>query len=217
MNKRIHNLLLAIGVAFVSITLTVLVVAGQTDGPILARLQPLLVDIQQRLPISVTVAIPLEEGNIQTVTMPIELDLKLQISLSSTLTPVISVLPSSPTLITISELLAHGEPLHDNNKIIYEIEAPEEIEVIQLRSDPNYAKDIEITGEIRNKSEESLQSYQIKLVLTLYNAEGGILGTSMSFPNLDPILIDQISPFTISEDVPLKDVARFRLQIAVSQ
>ena len=73
----------------------VAVVAGQ-DGP-LGRLQPLLVDVSQAVPVEVSFVV--EGTEPQTVTVPMTLDVRLQVGLSSSLTPVVSVGPVGPALV----------------------------------------------------------------------------------------------------------------------
>jgi hypothetical protein len=49
------------------------------------QIKPLLIDLQQRIPVSITMVLPLGESEQQTVTVPVVLNLDLQISVAEIL------------------------------------------------------------------------------------------------------------------------------------
>lgn len=191
------GVLLAVGLVFL--------VFGQEEG--VGRLQPLLVDVSQAVPVEVTFV---TEG--QTVTVPMSLDVRLQVGLSSALTPVVSVGPVGPALVSVSELLAQGEPLVDNSGIVYEVEVAEGIEIVQLRSDADFAGEMELTGEVRNVSDEDVESFRVQLVVTVYDGDGRILDAATGYPTLQVLKAGQTSPFMILTQAPMGEVARYFVQ-----
>jgi hypothetical protein len=180
------------------------------QSPALGRLQPLLVDIQQQIPVDVTFVIDSAEP--QTVTVPMALDLNIQIGLSSTMTPVVSVAATGPALVSVSQLQATGQPLIDNSDLTYEIEPVEGVEVLQIRSGPDYAENIELVGELRNTSNQTLSSVQI--IVTFYDADGAIMDVNTGYLALDDIETGKTGPFTVGlGGAPFADVGRYLIQM----
>lgn len=205
MKTKTLILLLAL-VAILSISAGVVL----AQSPALGRLQPLLVDIQQQVPVDVTFVI--DSAQPQTVTVPMALDLNLQIGLSSTMTPVVSVAATGPALVSVSQLQATGQPLIDNSELIYEIEPVEGVEVLQIRSGPDYAENIELVGELRNTSNQTLSSVQI--VVTFYNTDGAIMDVNTGYLALDDVETGKTSPFSVGlGTAPLADVGRYLIQM----
>lgn len=198
------------GIALAGLLLTGLValVAGQDAG--LGRLQPLLVDLQQAVPIEVSFV--LQGAEPQTVTVPMTLDLHLQVGLSSSLTPVVSVGPVGPALVSVSQLAAQTEPLQDNSGLLYTVELFEGIELVQLRTDADFADEMQLIGEVRNVSDEEMQAFRVNFVVTIYDEDGRILDAATGYPTLQVIRPGQTSPFTILTQAPMAQVGRYLIQ-----
>lgn len=176
----------------------------------LGRLQPLLIDIQQQVPVEVTFVLDTTEP--QTVTVPMALDLNLQIGLSSTMTPVVSVAATGPALVSVSQLLAEGQPLTDNEDIPYQIEGAEGIEIIQWRVAEDYAANFGALGELRNLDEKR-DLGAVELIVSLYDSQGNLLGVNSGYMQLDTVEPGGTSPFRLLTTTPLEDVARYLVQV----
>jgi hypothetical protein len=162
--------------------------------------------------VPVEVSFVLGESDPQTVTVPMSLDVRLQVGLSSALTPVITVGKVGPALVSVSELMAAGEPLKDNRGIVYEIDEEDTVEIIQLRADANSEKELNITGEVRNVFDSVLKNYEVELVLTAYDVEGRILAIASGYAKLD-MKPGETSPFVIGTRIPIQDVGRYLIQV----
>lgn len=192
--------LLAVGLVFV--------VFGQEGG--MGRLQPFLVDITQAVPVEVSFVV--EGSEPQTVTVPMTLDLHLQVGLSSALTPVVSVGAVGPALVSVSQLLAEGEPLIDNEGLPYQLEPADGVEIIQWRVSEDYAGDFEALGELRNTdAKRDLES--LEFVVSLYDEAGNLLGVHSGYMTLDTVATDGTSPFRVTSSTPMEDVARYLVQL----
>ena len=175
----------------------------------LGRLQPLLVDIQQQIPVDVTFVIDGSEP--QTVTVPMALDLNLQISLSSTMTPVITLAATNPAIVTVSQMQAEGSPLTDNSDLPFAIEVVDGVEILQLRSGPDYWDGFELIGEIRNTTEKTLTS--LSLIVTTYDADGAIMDVTFGGMQMDQVAAGKTSPIQASVQTPFVDVASYLVQM----
>jgi hypothetical protein len=203
---------LAVVVGALLLASLVMAVSAQ-QGDVLARVQPLLVTIQQQVPVSVTLSIPLDDGEVQTVTVPMALDLNLEIALSSTMSPVVSV-GAAAAGVVVSDLPA--DVSEDNNGIAFEVETVGDVELVQVRSDPDYWENFSLTGEIRNTGDEAVETYSVRITLTVYDEDGKILDTFTVSPSFGPIGAGQSSPFDVAlSDTAMEDVGRYRLQISL--
>lgn len=203
-------------IAGVTITISLLVglfavVAVAQD--VVRLTTPLLVDVRQSVPVTLTLAVPSASG-VQTVTAPLSLDVALQVSLSGVVSPVVAITSTSAAaLVSVSELLAQGEPLTDALGIPYTIEAADSIEVVQLKAADNYG--FEIIGELRNLSEDTINDYDIDAVLTLYDADGAILAIRDGMLGLSSVDSGQTTPVQFVTSADVDDIGRYLVQVKV--
>lgn len=73
---------------------------AQTTG----QIHPLLINIQQKVPVNLTLDVPLSNGEIETVEMPITLDVNLQIGLSEEIAATIDVSQVAEPTIRVAEV-----------------------------------------------------------------------------------------------------------------
>lgn len=185
---------------------------GGGEGDVLARLQPLLVRVQQSVPMSVTLGVQVSATETLTVTVPAVVDVDVSIRLDSTMTPVVEAKPAGPALVTVSDLLAAGEPLIDNNGVPYEVEVPDGIEIVQWLTDWDFADDWSALGELRNVDEaKSLSS--LFFYVTLYDADGVMLESSLGVMSMDNVEPGGTSPFDVMSSTQFEDVARYLVQV----
>ena len=187
-----------------------LAVYGQAGDQLAALAGPLVVDVRQQVPVDVTLATSVGATGTQTVTVPMVLDLNLQIGLSSALTPAVTIGEVTPARVTVSALAAQGEALVDGAGIEYNIEAPETLEIIQIQSGADSSGDFKLIGELRNIGDEALE-YQ-SFAVSLYDADGTLIGVESTYAELEEIAPGQTSPFTLITFTPVDEVASYFVQ-----
>ena len=198
-----------IGLAGLLLAGLVAVVAGQGSG--VGRLQPLLVDVQQAVPVEVSFVV--EGAEPQTVTVPMTLDLHLQVGLSSSLTPVISVGPVGPALVRTQ--LESDVWYEDGLGLRYQI--AQEVDWVTISEWTAYTKDdyLEIAGELRNEGE--VRFSLVEFVLRLYDASDKLVSVengTMSGRFIDP---GQSGRFKFTFYIDPADVAWYRVEILTPQ
>lgn len=218
--SRLKKFTVMFGVAAAMLTVFGFGIAlGQQDNQaqsLFTRIKPLLVQIQQSVPISLTIEVPTSETETLTVTIPAVVDLNMKVSIADTVSGTVQVLESANSaLVTVSELLETNGNLVDNNDIPYIVENAENVELIQWITEENSLGWTEITGELRNTSEErSINS--VKLTITLYDADGKLLDVIDGYGSLDTIGPGQTSPFELySSEVPISQLGQYLVQVEV--
>jgi len=192
---------------------------GQDDGQVqnlLARIKPMLVQIEQTIPITLTIEVPISETETTTLTVPAVVDLNLEISIADTVSSSVQVVSvTNPALVTVSELLETGGNLVDNNDIPYTVENAEDVELIQWVTEENSIEWTTITGELRNTNEErSIDS--VKITATLYDSDGKLLDVISGYSSLETIVPGQTSPFELySIEIDFSQLGRYLVQVEV--
>lgn len=204
------SLSITIAVLFV-LLLFVAVAVGQSSAP-LSRIQPLLLNISQSVPLTLTLSVPTGPTNTLTVTVPAVVDVNIDVRLTSELTPVVEVAPVGSPLVTVRQLLSEGSPLTDNNGTPYEIEIPEGINVIQFTASPGVYGGWVALGELRNTSEQDTLS-TIAIWVSMYDEEGNLLDVAYGGMKLTNVPPGGTSPFSISGNLDPEEFARYLIQI----
>ncbi|NOZ29692.1 MAG: hypothetical protein GXP39_16810 [Chloroflexi bacterium] len=212
-----RRMILTIAITVLLLSTLALAVSGQEGDtpaePIIAQIQPLLINIQQQIPVSVTLSVPIGPTTTQTVTLPLVLDLNLQIGLADTVTATIETITTTePISITVSEMAEEGEELKDNLGIPYELESTDGVEIIQWTASKNIFDHFQIVGELRNVDEEHVLDY-VNLVVSMYDEDGKLLDVASGFMELDKVEPGGTSPFRVSTPVSAEDVARYLVQV----
>jgi len=189
---------------------------GSQAQNLLARIRPMLVQIEQSVPITVSIEVPISETEMTTVTVPAIVDLNLEISIADTVSSSVQVVKvTNPALVTVSELLETGGNLVDNNDIPYTVENAEDGELIQWVTEENSIEWTTITGELRNTNEErSIDS--VKITATLYDSDGKLLDVISGYSSLETIVPGQTSPFELySIEIDFSQLGRYLVQVEV--
>jgi hypothetical protein len=194
---------LSVVLAALLVTALVLSVSGQEKTP-LASLQPLLVDVQQSVPVSFTLSVPVNTTGTQTVTVPAMVDVAIQVRLDTALTATVEVEQAGPALVTVSDLL-------DSAGLLYELEPVDGVEVIQVRSEADHRDRFALLGEIRNTGTTTLSS--LTLHVSLYDPDGVLVDVLYGSARLTTIRPGGTSPFSVSSQVSFDDVARYLVQM----
>ena len=88
--------------AFIATAMLVSVAVLAQDG-IAAFVRPLIVDVRQVVPVVADVIVPLEDGTTITATVPLTLNVALQVSLSGVVSNSVEVVEETEPEVTISE------------------------------------------------------------------------------------------------------------------
>lgn len=182
--------------------------AAQT-GALAGLLGPVLVTVDQAVPVSLTVATELDDGAVITSTVPLTVGVKLEISIAGD--QVVALAAGASEAAVAVAALPTGETLSDNNDIPYTAEVPGQFALTQVRSGEDYGDDFAVIGEITNNDDDEYTYLQINI--TLYDAGGSVLDTANGYPELTPFEPGRTSAFEISTSIPFDDVARYRIQV----
>lgn len=178
------------------------------QDPPLARLQPLLVNIQQQIPVDVTFAI--DSSNPQTVTVPMVLDLNLQIELSSALTPVITLAPAAP-IIQISAPTP-DQPTEDALGLTYIVAEQSAIEITEWTTFSGESGNLQIAGELKIAPEAVIPDNP-EFVLRIYGPDDHLLDVVS-----DTVLMYNPQPgdtnrFKIITYIDVEDIDHYTVEI----
>lgn len=192
--------------ALVALSITAGMALAQ-DVP-LGRLQPLLVDIQQQIPVDVTFVI---DGSApQTVTVPMALDLNLQISLSSSMTPVITLAPAAP-IIQISAPIP-DQPTEDALGLTYILAPQPAIEITEWTAFSGESGNLQIAGELKIAPEAAIGDNP-EFVLRIYGPNDRLIDVvSDTVPMYDPQPGDT-NRFKIITYIDVEDIDRYTVEI----
>lgn len=207
-----------LGTGFGALLLTGAFVAGvssqdRTATEVLARLQPLLVGVQQSVPVSVTLVVPVGVSGTQTVTVPAVVDVNVQIRLDSTLTPTVLVAPSVPTVAV--QALASDDWYEDNEGYRYRLsfEDEGEVEILEWTVYEDQAGDFTVAGEYRNTGDE--RSSKVDFVLRFYDEDEKIVDIESTWgPGIDP---GETGRFEINPYVDMGTFATYAVEVDVKE
>lgn len=185
---------------------------GQT-GVLAGLVQPFVVNIEQQVPVEVTLALPMDDGTVITATAPITVGVSLQVKIDGAQVVAVTSAEAEPSAATVEAAPAAEESANegvDADGRSYTLEPGEGIEIAGVNSSINSMDGIELVGEITNIGEEDLET--VEIVATFYGEDGGIVLVENTYAKLDTLAPGQSSPFkvmTIGKTVP---VVRYRVQ-----
>lgn len=80
-----------------------------------AQIQPLLIDVSQRVPVTATLIIPIGTTDTMTIALPLDIQLDLRIQIADTISMVAAIEASEPvtTVVSINEVSEQSTPSHD--------------------------------------------------------------------------------------------------------
>lgn len=202
-------------VALALVTVSAVALKAQEIAEIL--FSPIAVDITQQVPTEVTVTVPLEDGDTYTTTVPLTFTVALRVEVTGPNVADLTVEEVEPEIETSALSLgatatASGDLNQtDNNGLPYTVEGEDGLEVVQVRSDTDFAGDFELVGEIVNNSDDDFDFPEINV--TLYGHDGGILDNPRTFPDTLPLKSGRTSAFNIITSVEFDAVGSYRIQV----
>jgi hypothetical protein len=193
----------------VLVVVMVLGVAAQ-DGTLAGLVQPLVVSIEQAVPVDVTLAVEVD-GEVITVTTPITVAVAMQVKLDGAAVAAVTGGESKAPVVAVTQEETAAGALVDGAGLTLEVTALEGVTVDNVTSSVNALDMLEIIGEITNDGGDPLKSVQ--LIATLYDAAGAMLGVDTGYASVKEIAPGQTSPFKIMSMTAGADVASYRLQV----
>ena len=180
-----------------------LTVLGQAD--LIGRIRPAVIDIQQSVPVL---------AEIDGATVPITVDVALQVSLSGPITA--SVQPAAPPEIRIGELKAAADndgPMIDTNGLPYTLENSAGMEEIHLSSKV-WLDSFSLIGEFTNPvGARPFESFDVQITATLYDEGDNVVGIAHGWPDLATTEPGQRTSITAISSTNMADVTRYAVQI----
>jgi hypothetical protein len=153
-------------------------VVALAQDEILSLVQPLVVDVRQTVPIVADVVVPLEDGESVTATVPLTLDIALQVAVSGVVSELVEVVEETEpevSLATPTPAIAEGEPVVYD--LLWQVEEVEDLGQNLSMGDADYLQ-FETSGkflllhlllenvgtEPRNVGEVSYRDLQTQLI-----------------------------------------------------
>ena len=200
--------IIAAAVASLVIIGVALTAIAQSDT-LAGLLNPLVVKIQQTVPIELTVATAQEDGSVITSTVPLTVGVDLAITIQGSQVVSLTADAGEPTVVV--QALPVGEELVDDSGIPYTLESMDGFVLSQLGSRAWNTDKFGLIGELRN---DGNHKGNVRINLTLYDAVGKILDVGSGFTAVYPLAPGRSSAFELFPgSTDFADVARYRIQI----
>lgn len=198
----------------VAIALTIFLagIAIAQSGALAGLVQPVIVTVEQLVPVEVTLALPQEDGSVITTTAPFTVGVSLQIKIDGN--QVIAVAPAAeaePAEVAVEVVESETDAaLVDAAGRAYTIDLPAGIELLQIGSQENGLGELVLIGEVQNTGDAPLE--YVEIIGTFYDADGAMVWTDSTYLDLETIEPGQSSPFRMLPSVSASDVASYRIQ-----
>jgi hypothetical protein len=185
---------------------------GQT-GILAGLVQPFVVNIEQQVPVEVTLALPMDDGTVITATAPITVGVSLQVKIDGAQVVAVTSAEAEPAAATIEAVPVAEESAGegvDAEGRTYTLEPDEGIEIAGVNSSANPLGGIEVVGEITNVTEDNMGRVEING--TFYDIDGNVVIVETTYAALETLQPGQSSPFKIFSMGDAAKVASYKLQ-----
>ena len=202
--------IIAAAVASLVIIGVALTAIAQSDT-LAGLLNPLVVKIQQTVPIELTVATAQEDGSVITSTVPLTVGVDLGITIQGA--RLMSVVAAeAPDNVTVAvQPVGPDSDLVDDFGIPYTLEGAEGVKVLSLRStQPSYNSSLHILGEVQNENDED---QRIEIRITVYATDGRVLEATSTYPQTTPLPAADKSAFQLMTTTDVEAIEEYRLQV----
>lgn len=188
------------------------------DGLLAGLVQPLVVNIEQQVPVDVTLRLPLEDGTVVTATAPITVGIALQVKIDGAGVVAVTAGEAEPVAVaaeaapaqTEGRAEAAGGELVDLSGIPYTVQTDLPVTITQVRSQETFGS-TRLVGEIVNDGDEALQ--YITLMVNFYDAGGNLLDMGFGSVTADTLEPGESSGLTALSSVEYDKVARYTIEI----
>ncbi len=208
------RVLSGIGLAFALVVLLVVTAAAQS-GALAGLVQPLVVNVEQAVPVDITLAIPLESGEIVTVTTPITVGVALQVKIDGAQVVAVTTLgDAAEPAVTVAEPVADDsaatDDMTDNAGLAYTAQMEDGMSIVQIGSKALF-DNFQIFGQLRNDSDQTYK--YISIGVSLYDADGKLIDTTAGLPRSSTLAPGDTTIFEAPSMVDAANVASYELQI----
>jgi len=204
--KRIAFLLTVLALL---VTATAAVALAQTNL-VASMLNPLIVTIEEEVPVEVTVATALGDGVVVTSTVPITVGVSLAVTIAGDGVVTMEAGEAVGAGVEV-EAIPAGEEMIDNSGLSYTLEIADHLELVQLTTTEDSLDDLDIIGEIRNLDDDPVE--RIRITITLYDHDGNMLDVHNGSMANSEIAPGMSGPFTTYISTDFDDVGSYRIQI----
>lgn len=190
------------------------------DGLLSSLVQPQVVNIEQQVPVDVTLALPQQDGTVVTTTVPLTVGIALQVKIDGA--GVVSVLAGEPEQATTSQASTGTEAgasaapapregqLLDLAGVPYTVSSNGDISLLQIRSKDSAGMTM-VIGELRNDGDQPA-SY-VELTIKFYDAGGNLLDVGDGYATTEEIAPGESSAFRVLGPVKFQDIASYAVEI----
>jgi hypothetical protein len=200
---------IAVGTAFF-LVLGVALTALAQSGALAGLLNPLVVKIQQAVPVELTVTAAQDDGSVITSTVPLTVGVDLVIIIQGS--QVVSLTADTSETIVAVQALPVGEEMVDASGIPYTLESMDGFVLSAVSGETPKSEKFRLSGELLNEGDSE---GHVQIAVTLYDAQGNILDARSTTPALYPLPPGRSSAFIMNPgSVDFADVAVYRIQIA---
>ncbi len=189
------------------LTIAVAGLAVAQSGALAGLAQPMIVTVEQAVPVEIVLALPQDDGTMLDVTAPLTVGVSLQVRIDGTGVVAVDAAGDSKTAVTVA---TDDAALVDGEGRAYTVDLPAGIDLVQIESQENELGELAVIGEVQNTGAAALE--YVEIVGTFYDEEGVIVWTESTYLDLEIVEPGQSSPFRMLLSVPAADVASYRIQ-----
>lgn len=198
-------------VAIISGALLIGVVFGvAAQSELTGYFAPFVVDIEQQVPVEVSVAVPVEGGDSITATVPMTVNVALRVSVKGP-----NVVWAEPLSETAPEVaIGEGQPdgqMVDASGIPYQVESQSNMKVLQVGTTTSRFGDFVVMGEVENTGSDNIR--YAKAVATIYDSEGRMIVVDFAHLDVTDIEPGNSSPFEVFIEEDVSDMASYTVRI----
>lgn len=184
------------------------VTAQNTVGAFFA---PFIVDIEQSAPFEISVVAPLEDGEMITATMPMTVNVALQVSVEGPGLATVTLLDAEAPTVAIAESTVDGQ-LVDASGTPYKVEAPKSLVVLQAQFTKDRYGGYIVIGEVKNVGSSAVRYG--KAIVTLYDAETRIVAVETTYLHISTLEPGKISTFEARFGDDITGIGSYSIRIA---
>lgn len=191
------------------------------DGLLTGLIQPQVVNIEQQVPVTVTLLLPMEDGTVVTTTAPITVGIALQVKIDGTGVTSVVAGEAAPAVVSAHETTegdgqssavteSPSGQLVDLEGIPYTVEAAKDIAILQIRSKESLGM-TSLVGELQNNGRQTAK--YVALTVKFYDADGNLLDVGSGAATSPEIEPGGTSAFRVISSVEPTDVASYAIEI----
>lgn len=199
-----------------AVTLLFTGLAAAQTGAFAGLAQPLLVTIDQAVPVDVTVAIPQADDTTITATVPLTVGISLQVKIDGATVVAVEPIAAEPATVTAETVADEPEGMTEDGQTVdaagipYALQAPDDLIITQVTSKESFTG-ASIVGQIENVGDKTYSF--IVLSAPLYDANGVLLDVGSGAASATNLAPGEKTTFTVLITVPYADIASYELQI----